>query len=417
MKIFTRWMLGPVLLLLPVLLHAQTPPITLEQAVELFKENSLQQKLARLDALRKKGEAVRYKAYPNPEIDVFREQLNSGSIDYQETTYQISQPLELLGQPFLRNKSASYSRDAAELNFEYERQRLIALVKSLYAEYWYLKNKLGVQEEAMTLIQQARQSAADRRDEGMFSGIQVQRFNVELNRYRKQRDEVRMNLQEVGNQLESMIFSDVENKMTLTIRDTLMVPPVPGNEQAIVEKALRSRADYRALGKLREVSDLKLKVEKRDRLPDLNLDVGYKTQSDGAEGFVIGGSIKLPIFNQNRGNVTIARAEQQSRKTSLQLRQREIRNEVEAALQQVKLLLQQWQSLQEQPVEASYLETAQFSYSEGRYSLLELLDAIDAYTQGRSLTYQTIAEYNQALYRLELVSGGTLFSTQQNQDQ
>src|SRR6056297_3238499 len=120
---YIRWTL--LLVLFPALVHAQSTSITLEEAVELFKQNSLQQELARYDRLRKQGESIRYKAYPNPEVSINREQLNAGSIDYEETTYMLSQPIELLGQPFLRNQSVSKSQKAAELQFEYDRLQLI----------------------------------------------------------------------------------------------------------------------------------------------------------------------------------------------------------------------------------------------------------------------------------------------------
>jgi hypothetical protein len=36
--------------------------------------------------------------------------------------------------------------------------------------------------------------------------------------------------------------------------------------------------------------------------------------------------------------------------------------------------------------------------------------------EGRSITYETISAYNQALYELDLVSGGTLNSTLNTQN-
>ncbi len=409
MNIFIRWITVSVFLLIPALIHAQSQTITLEEAVALFKENSLENELAQLDELRKKGEATRYKAYPNPEISIFREQLNSGTLDYQETTYQISQPIELLGQPFLRSRSASRTKEAAELQFAYNQQLLIQRVKSLYAEYWYLTNKVDVYDDAVMAIQKIRKAAADRKAEGTVSGLELQRFNVEVSQYRKERDRVRLNRQQTGNELRSLIFSDGRAGGALYVQDTLRVRPPAIPKEDFMQRTLQERTDYRALKKLREVSDLQLKVEKRDRLPDLNIDFGYKNQSDGSEGFVVGGSIKVPIFNQNSGNVTIARAEARSRQASLQLKQQRIRNQVETAYHRVQLLMEQWQLLQAQPVKPSFLETARFSYSEGAYSLVELLDAIEAYVQGRSLIYETIADYNQALFELNAVTAGNIF--------
>jgi cobalt-zinc-cadmium efflux system outer membrane protein len=400
-----------VFLLIPALLHAQSNTITLEKAVALFEQNSLQQELAKLDALREKGEATGYKSFLNPEISVFREQLNTGTLDYQETTYQISQPIELLGQPFLRSRSASRTKEAAELDFTYNRQQLLSRVKWLYAEYWYLKNKVEIYDEAVAAIQKIRLAAADRKAEGTVSGLELQRFNAALSRYRKERDEFRINLQQTGSKLQTLIFADSQPMETLEVQDTLRIRPPAAEKAAIMQRAVQERTDYQAMDKRSEASDLRLKVEKRDRLPDLNVDFGYKNQSDGSEGFVIGGSIKVPIFNQNSGNVTIARAEARSRQTSLQLKQQQIRNEVETAYQRAQLLMEQCQSQQEHSIEPSFLETARFSYSQGAYSLVEFLDALQAFVEGRSLTYQTIAEYNQSLYELDLVSGGTLNST------
>ena len=416
MNNFIRWITVSVFLLMPALIHAQSSTITLEKAVALFEENSLQQELAKLDALRKKGEATRYKSYLNPEISVFREQLNAGTLDYQETTYQISQPIELLGQPFLRSRSASRTKEAAELTYDYNRQQLINRVKWLYAEYWYLKNKVEIYDEAVAAIQEIRQAAADRKEEGTVSGLELQRFNVALSRYRKDRDEVRINLQQTGSKLRALIFTEPQPTGAFNVQDTLRIRPPAAEKAVLIQQALQERTDYEALNKLTEASDLQLKVEKRDRLPDLNVDFGYKNQSDGSEGFVIGGSIKVPIFNQNSGNVTIARAEARSRQTSAQLKQLQIRNEVETAYQRVQLLMEQWQSSQGQSIKPSFLETARFSYSEGAYSLVELLDALQAYVEGRSITYETISAYNQALYELDLVSGGTLNSTLNTQN-
>src|SRR5699024_7213302 len=107
--------------------------------------------------------------------NVNREQLNAGTIDYQETTYMVSQPIELLGQPFLRSRSSSKSQKAAELQFEYDRLQLIRQVKSLYAEYWQLSQQLEIYNRALEVIRKARSAAKARQAEGSFSGLQVQR--------------------------------------------------------------------------------------------------------------------------------------------------------------------------------------------------------------------------------------------------
>lgn len=404
-----------LLVLFPAWVHAQSTSISLDEAVELFKQNSLQQELARYDRLRKQGEAIRYKAYPNPEISVTREQLNAGTIDYQETTYLVSHPIELLGQPFLRNRSASKSQKAAEFQFEYDRLQLLGQVKSLYAEYWQLSQKLDVYNRALEIIRKARESAKARQAEGTYSGLQVQRFNVELSRYRKQRDQVQLNLQQTGNRLATYLFAGQELGNNIQASDSLTVTPINLQEEALIQYALANRADLMALEQLADASELQYKVEKRDRLPYLNINLGYKNQSDGSEGFVIGGSIQIPIFNQNSGNVTVAKAQSQSRQTELVLKEQVVRNQVETAYQRVQLIMEQWKAMQEDSMQASMLGAARAAYQQGRYSLVELLDATQAYVDGQTMVYETIADYNQALFELDVQSAGRISETQNTQ--
>ncbi|CAN5399087.1 hypothetical protein BH23BAC3_BH23BAC3_18470 [soil metagenome] len=397
------------LLFMPAIIHGQSNSISLEEAVEMFKENSLQQELAKLEELRKKGEAVQYKSYFNPEVKVLREQLNHGTLDYEETTYQISQPLELLGQPFLRNRSASMLSEAAELEFAFDQQLLIRKVKILYAEYWVLTNKLQVYHEALQVIEDVLKSAEFRQSEGTISGTQVQRFSIERNRYLRSRNEVELNLKQVENELTSMILPPDAERLDITFDDSLTVTPLQSDQSSFVEAALSSRPDIQAMDRRSEASSLQYKVEKRERFPDLNIDFGYKTQSDGPKGFIIGGSVKLPIFNQNKGNITTAEANLRTAETSLQLQRQIIQNQVDAAYQRVQRTYEQWEAFQQQPVTRSMLRTAKSAYNEGRYSLIELLDATEAYVEGKNLQLQTVAEYNQALVNLEAMSSTDLF--------
>ncbi len=409
---YIRWTL--LLMLFPAMVKAQSTSLSIDQAVKLFKQHSLQQELARYEQMRKRGEAIRYKAYPNPEFSVNREQLNAGTVDYRETSYMVSQPIELLGQPFLRSQSASKSQKAADLQFTYDRRRLIRQVKSLYADYWQLSKKLEIYNRAFKVIRKARSAARARKAEGTFSGLQEQRFNVELNRYRKQRDQVRVKFRQIGNQLTTYLFAGQKADPSFTVTDSLSVTPVNLQKQSLIQYALNNRADLLALEMRVDASRLQYKVEKRDRLPDLDLNVGYKSQSDGAEGFVIGGAVSLPLFNQNQGEIITSRVRTRSRETELTLKQQTVRNQVETAYERVTLLFEQWISMQEGTMAKSMLKAARAAYREGRYSLVELLDATQAYVDSRTMIYETIAEYNQALFELDAVTGGRISEAQPN---
>lgn len=411
------WTLFLVFLWIPLQVQAQSQTLSLEDVVERFKQHSLQQELAKLEELRKQGAAQQYKSYMNPEVNIFSEQLNAGTLDYDETTYQISQPIELLGQPFLRNKSADKSTEAAGLSYQYERSVLIQQVKSLYVEYWYLNQKLEVYDQALEVINQVLESAKNRQAEGTESGLQVQRFTVEKNRYLRERNEVELEMMQTGNQLASMITSSEESGFEFQVESDLSAEPIMEELETLQQYALERRSDLRGMELEAEALGLKYKVEKRERLPDLKVNFGYKNQSDGSEGFVIGGGIQLPIFNRNSGSITMAEAEHRSTETLLHIQRRAIRNQVDVAYKRVHNLYAQFQEMKQNPISAEMLETTRSAYQEGRYSLVELLDATKAYVDGRSLQHRITADYHQALFTLDTITSGKIFSTQKTSEQ
>jgi cobalt-zinc-cadmium efflux system outer membrane protein len=290
-------------------------------------------------------------------------------------------------------------------------------LKSLYVEHWFLTHQLQAINEATAVIKHAQQSAVARRDEGAYSGVQLQRFSIEDSKYQKRKDRLQANLSGVRNQLRVLILPQEDNSREIELDEEFTVTMISDSEKSLTDYAFNHRADLQNLELLSEAYQLKYKVERRERFPDLSIDLGYKSQSNGSEGFVIGGSIKLPMFNQNKGNVIATRAQARTISTSLELRNMSVQNEITLSYQRVVQLADQWDSIQSFSNNGTMLETAQIAYQEGQYSLLELLDATEAYVTGQTLFYETIAEYNQALYKLDTVSGGKIFSNQQNIDQ
>jgi len=267
-----------------------------------------------------------------------------------------------------------------------------------------------VVENALTVVNEARKSAIARKEEGAFSGMQIQRFNIEYSKYQKLYDKIRSDLNLSRNKLMLLIFPDLDESSSIEFVEEFGIKTISETKDSFVEYALQNRSDLQQLKSLIEASELQYRVEKKERFPDLNLNLGYKNQSNGSEGFVIGGSIKLPIFNQNKGKIQTARSEYRMQTSTLALAKRSLKNEVYNAYEEVTFLGDQWETIQDFSSNKSILETAQIAYQESQYSLLELLDATEAYLTGQTLYYQTIKEYNQALFELDVVSGGKLFS-------
>lgn len=409
--ILFRWcILCLICLCTPSTIFAQTQTISISQAVELSMQNSLQQELSRQEKLRKQGEAVQSGAFPNPRFSVYHEQLDRGTINYHETTYQVSQLLELLGQPVLRSRKSSLILEAAEYEYISASHLHAYRVKQLYLDYWQAKNILRSYSDALDTIESLMESAKARQEEGIFSGIETQRFAIEFNRYNQLRNELNIAALQIKQELVSLIFAGSVDHRDIRFEDSFTVEPLIIEKDAVARHAISIRPDIRALEQRQQAFDLQYTIERRNRFPDVNLDVGYKNQSDGAEGLVFGFSLNIPLFDQNSGNVTESRAAAKSAEVSLQIQQQAVRNQIHASVEKIEQLYQQWEQRARNPDTETLLETAKLAYDEGRLTLLELLDATKAWLDDRINHYKSITAYNQAVFELDALTSGMILS-------
>ena len=134
-------------------------------------------------------------------------------------------------------------------------------------------------------------------------------------------------------------------------------------------------------------AEASLQQQLAERRLDPAVGVGVRhVRETGDFGFVAGVSMPLQIFDRNRGNIAAARAAvaaaQARRAGALATITSAARNaigNVEAAQRRVKAL--EGSAI---PEAAEGLRLAQRSYEEGRASLLELLDARNAYTEAQA---------------------------------
>jgi cobalt-zinc-cadmium efflux system outer membrane protein len=143
-----------------------------------------------------------------------------------------------------------------------------------------------------------------------------------------------------------------------------------------------------------EAQEAARRAARREAWPDPSVTAGYKRQSNGAEGAFLGVGIPLPFFDRNRGAAEAASARLQAAKTQQVLARREIRNEVRRAYAAYTSARRQSQLLEGDLLRDSgdLLRIAQTSYDEGEMSLVELLDAADAYRDARLRSVDLHAE-------------------------
>ena len=155
-------------------------------------------------------------------------------------------------------------------------------------------------------------------------------------------------------------------------------------------------------------------LEQRQRLRDLGAMLGVK-QTAGTSSMLIGVSVPLPLFDQNRGAIVSARAMQDAAGFELLAQQRSARVELLGSEEAARILTERVSALTARDSASGvvrYLARADESraialgaYREGAVPLLQVLDAARAWGDARVSFYRALYAQHEAVLALMVARG------------
>jgi outer membrane protein, heavy metal efflux system len=182
--------------------------------------------------------------------------------------------------------------------------------------------------------------------------------------------------------------------------------PVKGNLDDLQLKAMQNRPDYRAAREGVTAANSQYDLQKAIGKQDVTVQGNY-SHTGGINTASFYGSIPLPIFNRNQGEIArtrfaITQAEEQEKATSGQV-MTDVRDAYEALRENDRVI---------QLYRSGYLEVAQkdrdiseYAYKRGAVSLLDFLDAERSYRATQLAYRQALASYLLALEQLREAVG------------
>ncbi|HKL87401.1 MAG TPA: TolC family protein, partial [Salinibacter sp.] len=255
-------------------------------------------------------------------------------------------------------------------------------------------------EQVTRVFRRADSSLAERRDAGDASGYAVRRIQLERARYEQRLAVARLEARTARRQLALLILPDEAPSVAAEPLPTARPPSISrGNA---LHAALRDRPELRRRQSEVEAQQAALRAARQEAWPDPSVTAGYKRQSNGFEGAFLGIGIPLPLFDRKRGATEAESARLRAAQTQQALARRKIRNEVRQAHVAYASTRRQSQLLGEELLRGSddLLRIAQTSYGEGEMTLVELLDAADAYRDARLTTIDLRADLWTRYFRL-----------------
>ncbi|MGI9039940.1 MAG: TolC family protein [Gemmatimonadales bacterium] len=391
--------------------------LTLAEARSMAQRTSPELAVARQALAAARGRERQAGAFPNPILAYGREQTSRAGQTASQNILSLEQRFEIGGQRGARQQAAGLLRAAAEARMRAVAAQVDYDVTRSYAATVAADRRSVLVDEAAQAFANAGRVSGERLAVGDISGYEDRRLRLEAARYTALRlatvvardSAVRILVSLIG-----LADSAARTGVPLLV-DTLTPAPLALAEDSLVARALASRPELRAARLEAEAGQAEVGLAQAERIPTPALSGGFKneriTTGESLNGFVLGLSLPLPLWDRRGGAIDAARADAASRTAELEGLRRQTIREVRSAFEAHQAIAGQLAALQEQLGDdaAKARQAAGAAYGEGEIGLLEWLDAVRAYQEAEAAYAALWAEYIARRGALERVTGATLF--------
>ncbi|HKW63254.1 MAG TPA: TolC family protein [Candidatus Acidoferrum sp.] len=228
-----------------------------------------------------------------------------------------------------RYQAARNTADASRANSLSTREQVILLTVSQYIGTLRAVANVQASQSRVDLAQALYDQAADLQKEGVGTGIDTLRANVELQN-EKQR------LLEAQNDRETLLYGlsrllNLDPRQRLELADALSFSDTPQPEVgASIEAGLGERQEWKALNLQIKAAEGEKKAARSERLPSVRFDGTFSYVGTSGNTtlptYTYEGSVNMPLFTGGRIHAEVVRADLEIRK--LEEQQADLRNQI-----------------------------------------------------------------------------------------
>ena len=228
-----------------------------------------------------------------------------------------------------RYQAAQHSANASKANSLSTREQVILLTVSQYIGTLRAVANVQASQSRVDLAQALYDQAADLQKEGVGTGIDTLRANVELQN-EKQR------LLEAQNDRETLLYGlsrllNLDPRQKIELADALNFSDTPQPEvEASIEAALADRQEWRSLDSQIKAAVGEKRAAQSERLPSVRFDGTFAYVGTSGNTtlptYTYQGSVNLPLFTGGRIRAEVVRADLEIRK--LEEQRADLRNQI-----------------------------------------------------------------------------------------
>ena len=328
-------------------------------------------------------------ARPNPTVGMEIENFSGSGIysgaNNADTTFSLSQPLEVGGKRSARVAAGRAALDAARARLVQSKADFAFSLADAYALAEAAERRVTLAEEAVTLSDETLRASRALVDAGKEAELRTLQAQAALTGARASLEEARAERTGAFSRLTALVGSTTPYT---SLSDSLLTSPKltsqPDDIDALSTPAVQAaEAD-------REAAARRVRIERTRAVPDVTVSAGVRRFSgDDSTALVAGVSLPIPVFDQNRGNITAAQGELQAAEARLNA----ARFDAEADIRTARFQLGAAQSRadaagQGETSAAEAFRLTRIAYESGKAPLVELINARRSLAEARDQTIQ-----------------------------
>ncbi|MGM5026916.1 divalent metal ion exporter subunit IhpA [Tardiphaga sp. 862_B3_N4_1] len=387
--------------------HSQT--LTMGAALQRALAASPRLTAAERDVGIARGQRIQSGALINPEISY--EQDNSfGSGAYRgtrsaETTLQVSQMFELWGKRDARVAAGQAGLDAAGIGRQAVRLEVLSETAIAFVSVLGLQRRIQILDEQSEAIDKISPLLQRRVEAGASSIAETGRAEVASALVKADRERTRSSLASARRELAILMgdsapkFAAVSGRLDATGRPPTfqsVVAAIDANPQLVRWKAIYAQRNAELL------------LARLKPYPDVTVSAGWRRFSETGDNAVrLSLSVPIPVFDQNQGNILSAQeslaktaAERQGNRNMLIVVAGRAYDSLQGSLRELAILRET-----AIPKSRDAADAISEGYGQGRYSLLEVLDAQASVAQARLREQEAQQNFHVAVATIEGLVG------------
>lgn len=350
---------------------------------------------------------------PNPEFELEVEDFaGTGELSGfggLETTVGLGYLFELGGKRGKRTQVAGLATELA--GWDYETKRLDILTKATKAFLGVVaaQQTVSLHEELIDLSARVLTTVQEQAKVGKVSPLEVTKAEVEHASAQLELEHARRALEVTRKQLAAtwgsteVNFERVEGKLGEP-------RPIPAAQE--LASRISQNPDIARWSVEMAKRRAAVKLEESARIPDIELGVGFRHLREiGDSAFLVGLSFPLPFFDRNQGGIRAAEAGLAKGSIEQHAAELQVLTAFAEAYQSLAMAYADATSLETKilPAAEKTFEATLEGYREGKFELLELLDAQRTFFETRAQQNQSLAAYHNAVADVERLLGESLW--------